>query len=487
MSIMARRATVITVMALTISACGSDEISVEEAQAQFCADVEEYVTALDTYGGLFEDVELTVGDVRSAADDLDPAREAVSESAAVFKGAVEADPDSAVTIELLESDSIEIVQEAEENFDDALAGINDRTRVVDAGVQVTSAAYGLQVAWVRLFADAGCIEDEGEASEWVSGYVSGLQTDLAAIGLYAGRIDGIYGPQTIAAVERLQEEAGLEVTGLPDPATQRALAELLGQRESAQVAALQGILTATGHYTGPVDGVWSDAVEEALKALQTELGVPATGVVDAATMRAFEAALAEAGNPPAPEPTTPAGTIPPSPGTTSAPATSAPAPATTAPPAPTTTAPAPPTTGAPPPTTVPPVSGGILDVLAEAGQFTQLLAAIDAAGLTETLSGGGPFTMFAPTDEAFAQLTDPLPTEPEPLQVVLLYHVVNDNLGAFELIGLGSVTTAQGGVVAISVAGGRVVLNDISTVTISNVLGSNGVVHVVDTVLVPPA
>jgi uncharacterized surface protein with fasciclin (FAS1) repeats len=487
MSIMARRATVITVMALTISACGSDEISVEEAQAQFCADVEEYVTALDTYGGLFEDVELTVGDVRSAADDLDPAREAVSESAAVFKGAVEADPDSAVTIELLESDSIEIVQEAEENFDDALAGINDRTRVVDAGVQVTSAAYGLQVAWVRLFADAGCIEDEGEASEWVSGYVSGLQTDLAAIGLYAGRIDGIYGPQTIAAVERLQEEAGLEVTGLPDPATQRALAELLGQRESAQVAALQGILTATGHYTGPVDGVWSDAVEEALKALQTELGVPATGVVDAATMRAFEAALTEAGNPPAPEPTTPAGTIPPSPGTTSAPATSAPAPATTAPPAPTTTAPAPPTTGAPPPTTVPPVSGGILDVLAEAGQFTQLLAAIDAAGLTETLSGGGPFTMFAPTDEAFAQLTDPLPTEPEPLQVVLLYHVVNDNLGAFELIGLGSVTTAQGGVVAISVAGGRVVLNDISTVTISNVLGSNGVVHVVDTVLVPPA
>ncbi len=487
MTSMARRATLLTLMVLAISGCGSDEISVEEAQAQFCADVEEYVTALDTYGGLFEDVELTVGDVRSAADDLDPAREAVSESAAVFQEAVEADPDSAVTIELLESDSIETVQEAEENFDDAVAGINDRTRVVDAGVQVTSAAYGLQVAWVRLFADAGCIEDEGEASEWVSGYVSGLQTDLAAIGLYAGRIDGIYGLQTIAAVERLQEETGLEVTGLPDPATQRALAERLGQRESAQVAALQGILTATGHYTGPVDGVWSDAVEQALKALQTELGVPATGVVDAATMRAFEAALAEAGNPPAPEPTTPAGTTPPSPGTTSAPATSAPAPATTAPPAPTTTAPAPPTTDAPPPTTVPPVSGGILDVLAEAGQFTQLLAAIDAAGLTETLSGGGPFTMFAPTDEAFAQLTDPLPTDPEALQLVLLYHVVDDNLGAFELIGLGSVTTAQGGAVAISVAGGQVVLNDISTITISNVLGSNGVVHVVDTVLVPPA
>ncbi|HEU4917459.1 MAG TPA: fasciclin domain-containing protein [Acidimicrobiia bacterium] len=478
-----RRTAVIAVLALAVSACGSDEISVEEAQAQFCADVEEYVTALDTYGGLFDDVELTVGDVRSAADDLDSAREAVGESAAVFRGAVEADPDTAVTIELLESDSITTVQEAEEDFDDSVAGINDRTQVVDAGVRFTSAAYALQVAWVRLFADAGCIEDEDEATEWVSGYVSALQTDLATIGLYGGRIDGIYGPETIAAVERLQDEAGLEVTGLPDPATQRTLAERLDQGESAQVAALQGILTATGHYTGPVDGVWSNAVEEALKALQSELGVPATGVVDAATMRVFEAALAEAGNPPAPEPTDPVPSAPPS---TSGPATTEPAPATTAPPAPATTAPAPPTTAALP-TTVPPVAGGILDVLADAGQFTQLLAAIDTAGLTETLSGGGPFTMFAPTDEAFAQLAESLPTEPEALQAVLLYHVVEDNLGAFDLIGLGSVTTSQGGTVAISVTGGQIVLNDVSTITISNVLGSNGVVHVVNAVLVPPA
>jgi uncharacterized surface protein with fasciclin (FAS1) repeats len=384
-----------------------------------------------------------------------------------------------VSIELLDADSIPNVQEAEENFDAAVAGVNDRTPVVDAGVQVTSAAYALQVAWVRLFSDAGCIEDEAEATEWVSGYVSALQTDLATIGLYTGKIDGIYGPRTIEAVERLQEEAGLEVTGLPDPATQRALAERLGQQESAQVAALQGILTATGHYTGPVDGVWSDAVEDALKALQTELGVPATGVVDAATMRAFEAALIAAGNPPAPEPEVPVTTTPAAPGTTAAPVT-------TAPPAPTTTAPAP-TTTSPPPTTAPPVSGGILQVLADAGQFTQLLAAIDAAGLTETLSGPGPFTMFAPTDEAFGQLAEPLPTEPEALQAVLLYHVVEDNLSAFELMGLGSVVTAQGAELIISVDAGQIVLNGASTVTITNVLGSNGVVHVVNAVLAPSA
>jgi uncharacterized surface protein with fasciclin (FAS1) repeats len=468
------------VVLLVVSACSQEEISVEEAQAQFCSDVEEYVTALDTYGGLFEDLEVTVGDVRSAADDLEPAREAVRESATVFQEAVEADPDSAVSIELLEPESITNVQEAEENFDAATGSVNDRTTVADAGGQVSSAAYGLQVAWVRLFADAGCIEDEAEATEWVSGYVSALQTDLATVGLYTGRIDGIYGPMTIEAVETLQEQSGLEETGLPDPPTQRALADLLGQRESASVGALQGILTATGHYSGPVDGVWSDAVEQALMALQTDLGVPATGVVDAATLRAFEAALADAGNPPAPAPTTPA-TVPPSPDTTGAPAptTTAPAPATTAAPEPTTTAPA--------PTTVPPVSGGILDVLAEAGQFTQLLAAIDAAGLTETLSGPGPFTLFAPTDEAFAQLPEPLPGEPEALQAVLLYHVIEDNLGGFELMGLESVATAQGGEVAISVDAGQIVLNGTSTVTISNVLGSNGVVHVVNAVLLPPA
>jgi uncharacterized surface protein with fasciclin (FAS1) repeats len=464
--------------ALLLSSCSSEEISIEEAQAQFCSDVEEYVAALDTYGGLFEDVELTVGDVRSAADDLDPARQAVMDSAAAFREAVEADPESAVTIELLESESIDSVEEAEENFDAAMAGINDRTRVVDAGVQVSSAAFALQVAWVRLFSDAGCIEDEAEATEWVYQYVAALQTDLAAVGLYDGRVDGIYGPQTIAAVERLQEDAGLEVTGLPDPATQRALAQLLGQRESAQVAALQGILTATGHYTGPVDGAWSDAVEEALRALQTELGVPATGVIDAATMRAWEAALAEAGNPPAPEPTIPATTAP------APPTTALPAPTTTSP-APTTTAAAPTTTEAPPPTTVPPVSGGILDVLAAAGQFSQLLASIDAAGLTETLSGPGPFTLFAPTDDAFSQLAEPLPTEPEALQGILLYHVVEDDLAAFDLAGVATVVTAQGTEIAVTLVDGQIVLNDTATVTISNVLGSNGVVHVVNAVLLP--
>jgi hypothetical protein len=112
----------LALIAALVSACGGDEIDIEEAQAQFCSDVEEYVTALDTYGGLFEDVELTVGDVQSAGDDLEPARETVLDSAAQFREAVEADPDAAVDIVLVDPESIEVVEEAE-----AACGGRDRS------------------------------------------------------------------------------------------------------------------------------------------------------------------------------------------------------------------------------------------------------------------------------------------------------------------------------------------------------------------------
>jgi uncharacterized surface protein with fasciclin (FAS1) repeats len=463
----------IVALAALLAACSGEGIDVDEAQAQFCSDVEDYVGALDTYGGLFQEVELTVGDVQSADDDLEPAREAVLDSAAAFQEAVQADPDSAVTIEIVEPESIQRVEDAEGAFADAVAGIDQRTLVTEAGVAFTSAAYQLQVAWTLLFADAGCIEDEAQATQWVSDYVTALQTDLQAAGYYGGRIDGVYGPQTIAAVEQLQEDSGLPVTGLMDPATQTALAALLGQEESAQTAALQGILTATGYYSGPIDGQWSAQVEEALKALQTDLGVPATGVIDAATLRAFEEALVEAGNPP-----------PPTTSSTEPTATTTPEPATTTLAQETTTTVAQTSTTAAPPPTLPPVEGGILDVLAEAGQFTQLLAAIDAAGLTETLSGPGPFTLFAPTDEAFAAAT--LPDDPDALQAIILYHVVQENLSGFDLMGLDSVTTAQGGDLAVSVESGQIVLGGTSTVTVSNVVGVNGTAHAVNAVLFPP-
>ncbi|HSO49848.1 MAG TPA: peptidoglycan-binding protein [Acidimicrobiia bacterium] len=286
-----------------------------------------------------------------------------------------------------------------------------------------------------------------------------LQADLSAAGYYTGTIDGLYGPDTIAAVVQLQQDAGLPETGLLDPATQTALAAILARGTSAQVGALQGILISTGYYDGAVDGVWSPAVEQALKDLQGDLGVPATGVVDAATLRAFERALEEAGQ--------------------------APVTTTVPPPGPTTTQAAEPTTTQASPTTAPPTSDGILQVLAGNGQFGQFLAAVEAAGLTDMLSGPGPFTVFAPTDEAFAAAGD-LPTDPEALSALVLHHVVEGAVSGFDLQGLSSVTTAQGSDLAVSVDQGQIVLDGISTITVSNVVGSNGLAHVVNAVLVLP-
>jgi len=321
------------------------------------------------------------------------------------------------------------------------------------------------VAWVRLFLDARCLDGdaqaEAEAQQWVSDYVSAIQTDLRTVGYYDGEIDGIYGAMTIDAVERFQADNGLPVTGLVDPPTKGALQVALGERTSAQVGALQAIMIATGHYTGPVDDIWSPTVESAPVELQEDLGVPATGVIDAATLRALEDALAASGE----EPTIPS-TVPATPGST-------------APPAETTT-----TTRAATTTTVPAGGATTLDVLAETGQFEQFLAAVDAAGLTETLSEPGPFTVFAPTDEAFAATT--LPEGQEALEELVLYHVVDGTHTGFDVQAATSLTTMQGADITITSDQGLVILNGVATVTMSNIDSPNGLAHVINAVLLPP-
>ena len=473
------RLVVTLVLGLALAGCSlfeDDAVDVAAAHEQFCADVAEYVESIGRYGGLFEDVELTVGDVKTASDELEPGREAVIESAEAFEAAVAADPVAGVEFDVVEQESIDRVQEAEDAF--ARAGdVEDRTRVVDAGVRFASAAYQLEVAWVLLFADAGCLEGDeeaqAEAKQWVSDYVSAIQTDFRAIGYYRGDIDGVYGPMTIEAVEQFQQDQGLPVTGLVDPATQAALQVALGARQSAEVGGLQAILVATGHYSGPVDGVWTPAVEDALKALQEDLGVPATGVVDSATLRALEDALTAAGEAPSPPSTDT--TLP------SAPDTTAPADTTTTTVAPeattTTAAPTPPSTEAP--------SDGLLQVLADAGQFARFLEAVEAAGMTDALSGSGPITVFAPTDEAF-EAAGELPSDPEALADLISYHVVEEQVTGFDLQTVETLPSSQGGEISVGVTQGIIVLDETATVTVTNVEGSNGVAHVVNAVLVPP-
>ena len=122
------------------------------------------------------------------------------------------------------------------------------------------------------------------------------------------------------------------------------------------------------------------------------------------------------------------------------------------------------------------------------GGFNTLVAALDAADLVETLSGEGTFTVFAPTDEAFAALPDgmleDLLADPNTLKQILLYHVVGDVVMAETVVTLDNAETLEGSTVAIEVVDGNVFLND-SQVTSTDIEASNGVVHVIDKVLVP--
>ena len=136
--------------------------------------------------------------------------------------------------------------------------------------------------------------------------------------------------------------------------------------------------------------------------------------------------------------------------------------------------------------------GTIPEIAAEAGSFTTLLAAVEAAGLAETLSGAGPFTVFAPTDDAFAALpegtVESLLADPTgALTDILLYHVVEGAVLAETVVALGSATTIQGEDVTIEVVEGGVVLNGSVKVTATDVMASNGVIHVIDAVLLPPS
>jgi uncharacterized surface protein with fasciclin (FAS1) repeats len=134
----------------------------------------------------------------------------------------------------------------------------------------------------------------------------------------------------------------------------------------------------------------------------------------------------------------------------------------------------------------------IVDIAVEDGRFNTLVAAVQAAGLAETLSGEGQFTVFAPTDDAFAGLpegtVESLLEEPEgALKDILLYHVAEGAVPAETVVTLESATTIQGEPVAIQVADGEVILNDSAKVIITDIEASNGIIHVIDAVILPPS
>ncbi|HSL59495.1 MAG TPA: peptidoglycan-binding protein [Acidimicrobiales bacterium] len=459
-------------VALLAAACGDDVAAdgptVEEARAQLCDTTQDYVGALDRYGLLFADADLTVGAVRAGGEELTEQRDELDAAAEELRGAIERAAEEGEDVDLAVSDeSVDRLEAAESAFTDALGDVDDDSPLAGAAVSVSSAAFQLQVAWQVLLAEAGCLDDLDESLEALREYVAALQTDLTTLGVYDGPVDGIYGPLTVAAVEQVQEDAGLPVTGLIDRATQVALAERLADQASAQVSALQGLLAGLGYWDGPIDGRWSDELGESLARLQGDLGLEPTGAIDTSTLRALQAALAEAA----------AGDGEEAPTTTTAGQVT------------TTTAASPPTTAAPPTTVAPPATTTVVDVLVDDGRFGSLLDAATATGLLGLLTGEGPVTVLAPTDEAFAALpadvADALAADAEQLRQVLLGHVVDGGaLRVDLLLALGTVPTADGGSVEIVDAGGGPTIGG-ATVGDVDLLAGNGVVHGLDAVIVP--
>lgn len=134
----------------------------------------------------------------------------------------------------------------------------------------------------------------------------------------------------------------------------------------------------------------------------------------------------------------------------------------------------------------------IVGTAADAGQFTTLTKLVRAAGLGPTLWGPGSYTVFAPTDAAFAKVPqetlDALAADPAKLKAVLLYHVVPGRVTASRVVGLRSAKTANGASLRIRVSNGRVLLGaDASRVVKTDIRATNGVIHVIDEVLIPPA
>ena len=130
----------------------------------------------------------------------------------------------------------------------------------------------------------------------------------------------------------------------------------------------------------------------------------------------------------------------------------------------------------------------IVSIALEAGKFNTLATALTETGLVETLRGDGPFTVFAPTDEAFAKLpegtVESLLKNKEALTNILLYHVVSGSVTSKDVVKLDKATTVSENDVHINVSDGNVFINK-SKVTTADVMASNGVIHIIDTVLIP--
>ena len=298
--------------------------------AEFCSASATYITALDQYGDVLTQTATTVGDVNTAGSDLAEPRADVLAGADAAVAAQQAVIDAEQSLAAAEAAlaaakatgsaassapaetkspkplapaaTVDRVKQAESQLKEVQQGITDQTPLSAASQQFNSAVVALEMAWLNLFSDAGCLTDEQQvqAEAAVRDYTKALQKSLRDAGYYKGDVDGVYGPETVDAVESLQKAHGLPTTGTVDKATAAALQSdltakggVIAKEEVASTAAVQQTLKLAGFWDGPVDGEWTPELTDALKEFQTKLGVKPSGTVDAATIAALEKAIAE--------------------------------------------------------------------------------------------------------------------------------------------------------------------------------------------------
>jgi branched-chain amino acid transport system substrate-binding protein len=256
-----------------------------------------------------------------------------------------------------------------------------------------------------------------------------IQQGLTALGLYSGPIDGVPSDALTASISALQQQMGLPVTGQYDAETDAALRQRLGSASTAVTNAtisLQQALTDLGHYSGPIDGVYSAATVAAVKSFQASIGVPPTGIVDAA-------------------PTT-------KPSTTE-----------------------PPTTAVPPPPAL-----DIVDVLSADVRFSTYVGLLRQAGLADSVAVLDPLTVFAPTNDAFAALPagqlDRLRADPDKLHDLLLAGMAEGRLTSDDLTSGSTVTGLSGNTLTIGRQGSAVTVNGAPLLS-PDLDAANGIVH----------
>ncbi|MFT3855815.1 MAG: peptidoglycan-binding protein [Ilumatobacteraceae bacterium] len=307
-----------------------------------------------------------------------------------------------------------------------------------------------------------------------------IQQALAALGIYSGPIDGQPNDQLTAAIKTLQGQLGVPQTGVWDEATDAAAGDRLGTAGAAVSEATKSIqraLADLGFYDGPIDGRMSAATVAAIRALQAELGVPQTGIVDAATMQAIYARGIQTGTPSPTTTTT----------TTVAPTTAPPAPAptepTTPPPTEAPTTEKATTTEAPAPE---PDLPDIVEALTSDPRFSQYVQLLHLAGWEGSVGTLAPITVFAPTNDALNALPagtlEEVSGDPTALADLLRTTVVPGRYTAADLATATSLTTLAGTTLQVTDGGTKV---NGSTVATPAIDAENGIIHPLSSIPAP--